>query len=118
MARVGDERAPDLAAELGANRDVLQVGIAAAQTPGRRPRLVEARVHAAGLRVDQLRQRIDVRAFQLLQRPPLEDEARQLVREGELLEHFHGGRRGLRLHVPLERGELQFLEQDLRELRR
>ena len=45
---VGDERAPDLPAELGANRNVLQVGIAAAQPAGRRDRLVEAGVHAPG----------------------------------------------------------------------
>ena len=49
VARVGDERAADLAPELGADRDVLQVRIAAAQTAGRRDRLVEAGVHAAGL---------------------------------------------------------------------
>ena len=49
VAGIGDERAADLAAELGADRNVLQVGIAAAQTAGRRHRLVEARVDAPGL---------------------------------------------------------------------
>ena len=51
VARLGDERAADLAAELGADRDVLQVRIAAAQAAGRGDRLVEAGVHAAGLGV-------------------------------------------------------------------
>ena len=51
VARFGDERAADLAAELGPDRDVLQVRIAAAQASGRGDRLVEAGVHAAGLRV-------------------------------------------------------------------
>ena len=49
VAGVGDERAADLAAELGADRDVLQVRIAAAQAAGGGDRLVEAGVHAAGL---------------------------------------------------------------------
>ena len=43
-------------------------GIAAAQTSGGGDRLVEAGVHAAGFRVDQLRQRVDVGALQLHQR--------------------------------------------------
>ena len=38
VARVGDERAPDFAAELGPDRDVLQVGIAAAQAGPSRQR--------------------------------------------------------------------------------
>ena len=50
---LGDEGAADLAADLGADRDVLQVRIAAAQAPGRGDRLVELRVDAAGLRVHQ-----------------------------------------------------------------
>ena len=49
VAGLGDERAPDLAADLGADRDVLQVRIAAAQPAGRGDRLVEAGVDAAGL---------------------------------------------------------------------
>ena len=65
----------DLAAELGADRDVLQVRIAAAQAAGRRDRLVEAGVHAAGLGIDQLRQRVDVGALQLLQRRATRESA-------------------------------------------
>ena len=95
VAGLGDERAADVAPDLGADRDVLQVGIAAAQAPGRGDRLVEAGMDAAGLGVDQLRQRVDVRALQLLQAAPLEHQLRQLVGERELLEHFE--RRRLRL---------------------
>ena len=49
-ARLGDERPADLAAQLGAHGDVLQVRVAAAQPAGRGHGLVEARVHAAGRR--------------------------------------------------------------------
>ena len=38
---IGDERAPDLAPEIRADGNVLQVGIAAAEAPGRRHRLIE-----------------------------------------------------------------------------
>ena len=68
VARRGDERAPDLAAELGADRDVLQVRVGAAQAPGGGDGLVEAGVHAAGLGMHQQRQRVDVGALQLVQR--------------------------------------------------
>ena len=56
--------------------------------PGRRDRLVEAGVHAAGVRVHERGQRVDVRALELLQAAPLEDELGQLVRQRQLLEHF------------------------------
>ena len=92
-------------------------GIAAAQASGRGHRLVEAGVHAAGLRVHELRQRVDVRALQLLQRAPLENEPRQVVRERQLLEHFDGGRRRLGLARSASvAGQLQLVEQDLRQL--
>ena len=50
VTRFGDERAPDLAAELGADRDVLQVGIAAAQPSRGGDRLIEAGVDAPRVR--------------------------------------------------------------------
>src|SRR5439155_11541398 len=53
---LGDERAPDLATKLGADRDVLQVWIAAAQSTCGGHRLIEARMHAAGRWIDELGQ--------------------------------------------------------------
>ena len=91
VSRIGDEGAPDLPAELGPDRNVLQIRVAAAQPSGRGDGLIEAGVNAAGVGVDQLRQRVDVGALQFLQRPPLENEPRQLVRERQLLEHLDGG---------------------------
>ena len=80
--------------ERRADRDVLQVRVAAAQPAGRRDRLVEARVHAAGFGVDELRQRVDVGALQLHQPAPLENLPRQIVGQRQLLEHLDGrGRR-------------------------
>ena len=118
MAGLGDEGAPDLAPELGADRDVLQVRIAAAQASGGGHRLIEAGVDPAGLRIHQLRQRVDVGPFQLLQRPPFENQARQVVHQRQLLEHFDRRRGGAGLDVALERRQLQLVEQDPRQLLR
>ena len=82
VTRLGDERAPDFAAQLGANRNVLQVGIAAAQASRGGHRLVEAGVHATRGRVHELRQRVDVGALQLHQRAPLEHQSRQSRAQG------------------------------------
>ena len=92
VSRVGDERAADLPAERRLDWDVLQVRIAAAQASRRSHRLIEAGVHAAGLRMHQLRQRVDVGALQLHQAAPFEDLTGQLVGERELFQHFNRGR--------------------------
>ena len=55
---------PDPAALFSADGDVLEVGLVAAQPPGGRDRLVEARVDAP-LRVDAVLQRVDVGALEL-----------------------------------------------------
>ena len=99
IAGLGDEGAADLAANLGADRDVLEVRIAARQPAGCRNRLVERRVDAARVRVDQQRQRVDVGAFQLGERAPFENQTRQVVRQRQLLEHLdrrRGRARGCR----------------------
>ena len=113
---VRDERAADLASKLGANRDVLQVRVAAAQPAGRRHRLVETRVDATGLRVHELGERVDVGAFQLLERPPFKNQPWQLVPKRELFEHFDRRRRRSCLARPLERRQLELLEENLGEL--
>src|SRR3712207_8450415 len=51
-SRSGDERAPDVPADSSANWNILQVGLAARQPPGRGDCLIERRVHAPGLRVE------------------------------------------------------------------
>ncbi len=62
--------------------------------------------------------RVDVRALQLLQRPPLQDQPRHVVRQRQLLEHFDRGRRRLRLDVALEGRQLQLVEENARQLLR
>ena len=115
---IRDERAPDFSPEVGADRNVLQVPVAAAQPAGRGHGLVERRMHARCSRVHELRQGVDVRALQFHQRAPLEDQLRKLVCERQILEHVDRGRRHLGLARPLGGWELQLVEQDDRELLR
>ena len=60
VARLGDEGVADLAADLGADRDVLQVRVGRRQPPGLRAGQAEAGVDAAGLGVDLRLQRVGV----------------------------------------------------------
>ena len=112
------ERPADLASDGGTDGNVLQVRIAAAQPPGRRHGLVERRVQASRFGIDELRQRVDVGALELREAAPLQDLARQVVHQGQLLEHVHrrGGR--FRLAGALAGRKLQLLEEDGRELPR
>jgi hypothetical protein len=111
MPVLGNERAPDLTPGRRADRNVLQVGIAAAQTPRRRHRLIE--------RMNQLRQRIQIRTLQFLQHAPLQDQPHDLVLLRHVLEHVCRRRRRLRLHRAARgrrRLERHLLEQDVAKL--
>ncbi len=118
VARLGHECPPDLPADVGPDGDVLEVGVAAAQAPGRGHCLVEARVHAARVGMNERRQRVDVGALQLLQAAPLENELGELVRQRQLLEHFERSRLRLGLGRPPDRlgAHAEAIEENLRQL--
>ena len=59
-----NEGVADLAAEGGADRNVLQIRIGGAESPRCRHRLLEGGVHAA-VTLNELRQRLNVRALEL-----------------------------------------------------
>ena len=85
---VGDEGAADLAAFLGADRDVLQVRLGRRQPAGGGRGERVAGVHALGVRIDVVRQRVGVGRAQLRHLPPVEDLLRQLVALlGEVFQH-------------------------------
>ncbi len=116
--RLGHERLADAPSLRGPDRDVLQVRVGRGEPARRRDGLVEGRVDAAGLRVDHLRQGVDVRRLELLDLPVLEDEPRQLVHERELLEHVLGRGRRARLRGLLAGAEREAVEEDLAQLDR
>ena len=107
------EAGADLAAELGAHGDVLEVRIRRGQAAGGGDRLVERGVHAPVARA-QARQRVDVGRLDLGELAVAQDERRHLVLGGQLLEHTRVG--GVAALVLLARLEAEHLEQDVREL--
>ena len=109
----GHERAPDLAPELGPDRDVLEVRVGRRQATGRGDRLVEGRVEPP-VGGHQGRQRLDVGRAQLRVDAPLEQLVDHRVRRPELLEDRRVGRvAGLRA---LALRQVQLEEEDLLEL--
>ncbi len=115
VPRGRDERLADAPAFGRAHRNVLQVGIARRQPPGHRRRLRERRVHAAGRRIDHLRQLVGVRRLELRQRAMLEQDLRQRIVGREFLQHLLVGRR-LPGRGLLHDRQAHLLEQDLAQL--
>jgi hypothetical protein len=116
VAGLGDEALADLAAELGADGDVLQVRVGRRQAAGRRRRLVERRVQAAGPVRDQLGQRVEVGRLQLRVLAPLLDLRDDRVLGADGLEDPRVGREAGLAAALLRQAEL--VEQDLRKLLR
>ena len=116
-----DEGPPDGAALRRAERDVLQVGVARGEPPRGRHRLVERGVHAAirpasgRYPIRHRGQRVEVGGLELAERPVFEQQLRERVLRGQLLEHALVGREaGLRPPAGLQ---LELLEQHARDLR-
>ena len=113
-AGLGDEAAADLAAELCADRDVLEIRIRARQPAGGRRSLVEGRVESARLGGDQSRERVEVGALQLRQLPPGLDLSDDLVLVADRRQHA-GVRREAGL-APALLAQAELVEEDPAEL--
>src|SRR5215203_5781595 len=110
-----DEGRTDLAPELGANRDRLQVRVRRRQPTRRRDGLVEVRVQTPVLR-QQRRQRLQIRVEELRVLAPLLDHLDDRVVLANRAEHLRVRRvAGLAL---APRCQLELLEQDARDLLR
>ena len=111
-----DEGASDLAPLLGADRNVLQVGLGRRQAPsGRRGERV-GRVNAASRRIDEARQRVGVGRLELGDLAPFEHARRQLMAfGGQVFEHARRGRPGAGRGL-LAAGQAHLAEQDVAEL--
>ena len=111
-----DEGAADLAAVLGAHRDVLQVRLVRRQPSGGGRRQRVGRVHAMGLRIDVGRQRVGIGRFQLRDLAPFQNLLREIVALlGEIVEHLRRGRprAGLGLGAA---GQAHLAEEDVADL--
>ena len=116
VAGRGDEGAADLAAVLGAHRNVLQVRLVRRQPPGGGRGQRVGRVHAMGLRMDVFRQRVGIGRFQFRDLPPFQNLLREFVALfGEFVEDLRRGRpcAGLGLGAA---GNAHLAEQDVADL--
>ena len=117
ILRPGNEGTADLPAELRSDRDVLQVRVRRAQSPGRRDGLVERGVNPAVSRIHQPRKGLEVGGVQLVELPPRQQRVDDRVPVAELLQHRGvGGQLSLRGSLAGLQPEL--LVQDLPELGR
>ena len=111
-----DERRADAAAELGAHRDRLEVGVGRREAARRRDRLVDRRVEPPVRRIDQRGEREQIRVEELRQLAPLLDDGDERVVVADRAQDARVGRvAGLPLPA---RGELELLEEDPCELLR
>ena len=78
------ERLADAFAQLSADRDVLQVRVAAAEAAGGGGGLVERSVQLARRRQNHLRQRVHVGGFQLAELTEFQDQSRQPMADSQL----------------------------------
>ena len=110
-----DEGRADLAAELGADRDRLEIRVRRREATRRGDRLVEGRVQSA-VRGEQRRQRPEVGVEELRELAPLLHHRHDLVLLANRAQHLGVGRvTGLAL---APRGQLELLEEDAPELLR
>ena len=108
---LGDEAGADLAAGLGADRDVLQVRVDARQAPGGGRRLLERGVQPA-VGADPVRERVQVGLGELGQLAVALDLGDDRVLVADRLQHLGvGAEAGLAAALA---AELELLEQDLR----
>jgi hypothetical protein len=112
------ERGSDLPSELGANGDVLEIGIRRRETPGGRTDLIKGGVQTTARGIDQHRQGIHIRAFQFRELSIVQHLARDFVLRRQAFQNIRRGRDGLPFSVLHRRGQIHVFEQNLAELLR
>jgi hypothetical protein len=111
----GGECGADLAAQFGADGNVLQIRIDGREAAGGRGRGLKGGVHAR-VGIGQQRQRVNVIRFELGKMAVFEHQARDVVLLGQLLEHVLRGGDGLALAATGGRRQAQMREEDFAEL--
>ncbi len=116
-ARRRSKRRANLAPQLRANGNVLQIRIDRRQPARRRGRRLKRGVHAR-FRIGQQRQRIDVIRFQLRQMPVFQHQPRHFMLLRQLLQHILRRRDGLAFAATHRRRQPQMREQHHAQLLR
>ncbi len=116
VARLGNESSANLAAQLRADGNILQVRVRGREPPRRRPSLVERGVQAFGRRVQKQRERIHVGALELRKLAILQHQPRNFVLGREIFQNVHRRRDHLALAVLHRLGQVQFVEENVAQL--
>ena len=114
--RTCGKRRANLPAQLRAHGNILQIGLGRAEPAGRCARLAQAGVQPPGGRIDQLRQCVHVRGFQLGDFAELQNLARQLVHQRHRFKNI-GGRRAGFASAARRRPQAHLVKENFRELR-
>ena len=114
VLRGGDEGAADLAADIGFDGNVLEVGIGGGEAAGFGDGLVEVGVDAAGFFGGEVGEGVEVGVFELGEGAVFDDEGGDGMFVGEFFEdHDVGGGAGLGF---FDDGEVEMFEEDFGEL--
>ena len=105
-ARRGGKGGANLAAQLGADGNVLQIRIDRGEPAGGRGRGLKRGVHAR-VRVGQQRQRVDVIRLQLGEMAVFEHQPRNFVLLGQILQHILRGGDGFAFAAAGRSGQAQ-----------
>src|SRR5437879_1529750 len=116
MAGFGDEGGADAASKFGTDGNVLQVGIGRGETARGRSRLTESRMQAARGWVDENRQRVYVRGFELCELAVVEDHPGNGMVFGQVLEDIYRGRNCSALAVLDRLGQVHPVEKNISQL--
>ena len=115
-AGLGHEGRADLAPQLSADRNVLQVRVDRRQPACRRSRHVERCMQPLGARIQQRRQRVHVGRLQLRELTIFQHHLRHIVLGGQTLQHIDRGRDRLALAVLDGLGQVQPVEEHVAQL--
>ena len=116
VAGLGDEGSANAASEFGADGNVLEIRIRGRQTSRRGSGLAERGVEAAGGRVDERGQSVDVGGLQLGELTVIENHAGDGMFFREAFKHIDGGGDGASLAVFEGLREIQLVEENIAEL--
>ncbi len=106
MPGAADKGGANLAAQLGADGNVLQIRIDGGEPAGGRGRRLKRGVHAR-VGIGQQRQCVDVSRLQFGQMPELEHQARNVVLLRQVLQHILRGGDGFAFAAAGGRGQTQ-----------
>src|SRR5215510_16582540 len=103
-------------AVIKAKRNVLQIRVAARETPRRRRSLMKRSMQTSGQRIDQFGNNVDIRRFELRKLPVFQREPRQFMLRCQLFENLYSCRILSRFPELARPRQIEFVEKNLAQL--